>query len=165
MKKVLGVCFGLLLLAVFFFSYVIWDYGRVKDWRIESEAPDWLPKGSSNVTFLETGSQRIAEFKVDAEIFVEWCEQSGRPLTSLSGNKAVVVQRPNFELATRGKIEMFTMPDKALSEQDFASYQAWHEVNLEEGDLYYSERRSNSGGYVVGFDRSEEMAYYSYSHR
>ena len=165
MKKLLVVCVALLLLTFLLGSYVIWDYGRVKNWGIEAEAPEWLPKGSSQVTFLVTGSRRIAEFKVDAEVFEEWCQQSGRPLNPLSENEEMVVQRPNFELAERGKIEMFTMPEKALTDQDFTDYQVWHEANLEAGDLFYSDLGPNSGGYVVGFDRSEGMAYYSYLHR
>ena len=165
MKKLVVGCATLLFLAFMFVTFIFWDYGRVKDWGVQTEAPEWLPEAASKVTFLETGSRRVAEFMVDKDSFIEWCEQSGRSLTPISENEERTVHRPNYELAEHGKIEMLTMPDKRITDEDLAEYRTWNDVTLEEGDLIFLGRKSNSGGYILAYDTSEGMGYYSYSHR
>ena len=155
-----------LLVAPFvLIAIVCIDYGRVKGWGVEAEPPDWLPSSSTRVTFIETGSRRVAEFSVDSEVFQKWCSQTGMPLTKLEADQVKVIRRPNYALADKGKIENFEMSGSSHTDEDFQTIKDWLEVSLGQGDFFYSKRHANAGGYTLGYDSEAGIGYYSYSHR
>lgn len=155
----------LMCVAAVFWALLKWDSERVKDWGIRGDAPNWLPRSASEVTFLETGAKRIAEFKIGRSELFSWCNATGMGLGGLMLNEEEFVERPNLNLARHDLIPMRDLPKEGGFESESDAYQKWSQVRLHVGDYYYSHGQPHTRGYTLAYDSNKGICYYLYSKR
>lgn len=140
MKKALAIAFSVIFLFVAGIIFVLWDWARIKDWGIDVPAVDveWLPAGASNVTFVSSDINRIAEFEVDRDVFETWCRAQGKALAVIEGGE------PKVSRAYR----LFDQIDEAPKDESEERFDRYDKL-LEKGDLFFEKRWPNNGGYTI----------------
>lgn len=160
-KALLGIC----LVAAAIVIYLICTLGNINDWAIDaSKGPDWIPPGASNVTYVRTNLSRAAEFDIPFTDFSEWCSQMGRAVNPVTESSKITIGRANLILATKGRVKQPEPPADTASETELQQWLNWSRVTLDDEDYFYQEVQSNNGGLSLGYDTSEQRAYYFYSH-
>ena len=162
MKKVFV---GLIFLVLLLWGFRVWGDRQVKGWGVETVAPKWLPVGATEVTFIEVGSRRVAEFKISYDEVSDWCRSTGMGLGQLGVDEEVTIQRPNVVLAEFGKTEMPSLPKSPVSEKELSFYNNWREVKLTQYDYFYSSKKPSQRGYALGYDVGARKCYYEDNRR
>ena len=163
MKKGCAIPLGVFFVLSAAVTLLLWDYVRIRNWGISVEPPDWLPSEATNVTYIEGSIDRVAEFDIDEAGLKNWCESIEKPLSPVEPNTRAVVLRANRFLASLGAVQGLDL-NEVRSDSEVQDYMKWEKLTLSEGDLFYEERWSNSGGYSIGFDASEGRGYFAYAH-
>lgn len=163
MKKACAIPLGVMLALFVGICLLLWDFGRIRDWGVDTDPPDWLPSEATNVTYIDGSINRIAEFDIRRSEFQRWCESIEKPLSPVDSTQRSVVWRANPFLARIGAIEELTLQEQS-SNMEIQEFLDWREVTLAKGDLFYEERWPNNGGYAIGFDTSEKRGYFAYAH-
>ncbi|WP_269540676.1 hypothetical protein [Cerasicoccus fimbriatus] len=125
---------------------------------------DWLPAAAEDVTYYEGSMNQQAEFSIDKDAFLRWCEEMERPLQKITEKEKgsdYSVSRPRRMLEHAGELE--PIPDSERSD-DFEEYFSHYRKEFDIGDYYYSLVYRNSGGYWIGYDVGEGRAYYQHAH-
>lgn len=162
MKKgcVLAVIVGIGAIA-----FVIWDIGRIRDWGIGVDTPvEWLPKEARDITFIEGGLNKAAEFTIAREAFEDWASGIGKPVKPLGAGEWGSVMRANLFLQRVGAAEALPELPEHANDDEAHDYLAWDRILLQEGDLFYKEQYSNNGGYWLGYEVKTSRGYFFYSH-
>lgn len=160
MKKGYLIVIGFVLLCILSFALLLWDYARIKSWGVGVESLEWLPEQASNITFISGNINRVAEFDIDLDSLAKWCTSIGKPMTAVAEGQYATIWRVNpfldrFEIIKNGPLKGSSPP-----EEDFSQYAKQFTI----GDLFYEDRWSNGGGFVIGYDVSDGRGYYQYSH-
>lgn len=163
-KRMGGCCsilVGIPLVCIFGLGFYIWDFARIKSWGVGAKSVEWLPKQASDITFISGDINRIAEFDIDRDSLAKWCDSIGKPLKPVAEGQNASIWRVNPYLKQFGiNNNDRSFKTAATAEEDFSS----SSKHFTAGDLFYEDRWSNGGGYLIGYDVSEGRGYYQYSH-
>lgn len=124
----------------------------------------WLPPAAEDVTYYEGSINQQAEFTINKESFLLWCEGLERPLkliTEKEDGDDYSISRPRRILEYQGELEPIPEPKMA---NDLEEYFTHYRKDCDVGDYYYSLVYRNNGGYWIGYDVDEGRAYYQYAH-
>jgi|APTNR8051073442_1049403.scaffolds.fasta_scaffold07939_4 hypothetical protein len=160
MKKGCLIFGAIVLVGILGCGFLLWDFARIKSWGIEVKSVEWLPKQASNITFISGDINRIAEFDIDRDFLEKWCDSLGKPLKPVAEGQDANIWRVNPFLDQFGTVKHSSFKDSSVAEEDFSRYSKDFAI----GDLFYEDRWSNGGGYVIGYDVSEGRGYYQYAH-
>lgn len=160
MKKGCLIFGGIVVVCILGFGFLLWDFARIKSWGVDVNSVEWLPKEASNITFISGDINRIAEFDIDRCALAKWCDSIGKPLKPVAEDQNASVWRVNPWLDRFGIVKNGSFKSSSAAEEDFNRYSK----NFTTGDLFYEDRWSNGGGYVIGYDVSEGRGYYQYAH-
>ncbi len=143
-------------------AFVMWDLGRIRDWGIGVDTTvEWLPKEARDITFIEGGLNKAAEFTIAREAFEDWASGIGKPVKPLEADEWELVTRANVFLHRVGAAEALPeLPENATDDEPMA----WGHILLQEGDLFYKEQYPNNGGYWLGYEVKTSRGYFFYSH-
>lgn len=160
MKKGCLIFSGVVLVAFLGLAFLLWDYARIKSWGVGVESVEWLPVQASNITFISGDINRVAEFDIDRNSLIKWCDSIGKPMASVVEDQNAMISRVYPFLDREGIPKSGSFKDSSAAEADFDRYTK----RFSTGDLFYEDRWSNGGGYTIGFDVSDGRGYYQYAH-
>jgi hypothetical protein len=122
---------------------------------------DWLPESATDVTYYYGSISQYAEFSIDQQLFIKWCESIERPLKEIiEQENDQTVSRAHRILEHQGILQPIPEPQ---SDRDFDKYFQHYRKKFKIGDLYYSLVYRNNGGYWIGYDVDEGRAYYQHA--
>ena len=141
----------------------IWQLFR-EDYGVGVESVWFLPPDAKNITFCDDYLNRIAEFDIDQEAMIKWCQNDDMPLREVVEMESCSVRRCLMYLEGKGEIPEAQEPNKNSEE-----WSAWSDrlsKYLDPGDLYFEESHTERADYLsVGYDVNEGRGYYAWSHR
>lgn len=141
---------------------LVWQSWKT-DYGVNVDSVQWLPSEAHSITYMKMpGFNTIAEFEISQAALEKWCADVNKPLKKLGPIEKGSVPRCLHRLEKRGIIP--TVPEPNDSRDWKLWYQGRYEKSLANGDLYYEDRWSNGGGYIIGYDVDEGMGYYWYGH-
>jgi len=155
-KTLIGIA-TVALLALLAWHTLKTDYG------VNVDSVQWLPPEAHNITYMkEPGLNVMAEFEISQEALEKWCADMDKPLKKLGPIEKGGVPRCVHYLEKRGIIPAVPEPNDSREWQRW--YQGRYRKSLANGDLYYEDIWDNGGGYIIGYDVEEGMAYYWFAH-
>ncbi len=160
MKKGCLIFSGIVLVGILGFAFLLWDFARIKSWGVGVESVEWLPKQASNITFISGNINRVAEFDIDRDSLMKWCDSIGKSLASVAEDQNATIWRVNPFLDQFGIAKNGSFKGSSPAEEDFDRYTK----RFTTGDMFYEDRWSNGGGYIIGYDVSDRRGYYQYAH-
>lgn len=146
---------GIYLLSVFFENF-----GHVKEWGMGVDSVDWLPDEASEITYVSSYLFKVAEFDIEQDLFLQWCDLIGKPLEIVTEGQRAGMHRSNLFLERCGAIESSPVNESSSPEE----WLGWYGKSFSPGDLFYQIRQKNNGGYSIGYDVKTGQGYYSYFH-
>ncbi|TLD71066.1 hypothetical protein FEM03_09135 [Phragmitibacter flavus] len=160
MKKLCLIFGGIVLVGTFAFAFFLWDYARIKSWGVDVESVEWLPTQASNITFISSDINRVAEFDIDQDSLLQWCDSIGKSLAAVAEDQTATIWRVNPFLDRFGVTKNGSFNHSSLVDEEFDR----HSKRFTTGDKFFEDRWANGGGYVIGYDVSEGRGYYQFSH-
>jgi len=155
---------AVLIFGVLSFDVYSWHSVNKSEYGLNEEDPqlDWIPAEAQNVTFYSDWVIKSAEFSVDEESMIAWAKSIERPLERIKEEReeGYEVHRSRGMLEHLGVIERLPEPKTMVEIEEWLNTR---DKNFDVGDLYYSVRWSNGGGYWIGYDVSEGRGYYHYA--
>lgn len=123
----------------------------------------WLPESASNVTYFQDWLSQYAEFDIEEKEFVEWCTLKGWPLQRVTEAQSEFrINRPRYPLEQHGVLKKTPLPP---ADYDPSTYEHPYFKKFKPGDLFYSRRYDNSGGYYIAYEVETGRAFYTHSNR